>query len=98
MNGTVMSTTRIGSASLNDAARTERVREKTCWHSTVGQFLGALRSCRNCGNCQIQGRPETLFSSRTVVCLLTSTKTKKRATCDLFHPGAMRIYQEEQPA
>lgn len=90
----VASSTRIGTGTLKDHSRTANVREKTNWHITVGLPLGGNNDCRHCRHFQIQGSAASLFSGRTVVCLLTSTPTKKRATCCMFQPGSTRLYEE----
>ena len=97
MSDMVTSSIRIGTGSLNDLARTAAIREKTKWHITIGRASCALNECRNCRNFQIQGNAGTRFSSRQMVCLITAAPTKKRATCVMFQPGAIRLYEEVVP-
>lgn len=90
----VKSSIRIGTGTLNDHARTAAIREKTKWHTTVGRASCALDECRVCRNFQIQGNAGTLPSSRQMVCLIAAAPTKKRASCVMFRPGPIRLYEE----
>lgn len=83
----IASETRIGTGTLKDRDRTDRVKKIIQWHGPARYPSDQLRMCRNCENGQVQGR--------RFVCLIAGIETRRTARCcRLYQYGQNRLYAD----